>query len=63
MYECNPMSYLVEKAGGLAYTGDTPTLDIVPTSIHQRAPIVLGSKEDVMEYVEMFKKHNQSKTN
>ncbi|KAF2354234.1 Fructose-1-6-bisphosphatase class 1 [Trinorchestia longiramus] len=42
LYECNPMAYIVEKAGGVASTGATPILDVVPTAIHQRVPIFLG---------------------
>jgi fructose-1,6-bisphosphatase I len=57
MYECNPMSLLIERAGGMATTGEMPILDIQPTSIHQRSPIILGSKDDVEEYVEIVKRH------
>lgn len=49
MYECNPMAFLFEKAGGLASTGHGPVLDVVPRSIHERSPIFLGSKLDVEE--------------
>jgi fructose-1,6-bisphosphatase I len=47
MYEGNPMSMLVEQAGGLSVTPDGPIMDIVPTHIHQRVPVFLGSKEEV----------------
>jgi fructose-1,6-bisphosphatase I len=47
LYECNPMSFLIEKAGGAATTGTQRILDIEPTSIHQRSPIFLGCKRDV----------------
>ncbi|KAM5193037.1 fructose-1,6-bisphosphatase 1-like [Mantella aurantiaca] len=57
LYECNPMAYIMEKAGGLATNGLESVLDIVPESIHQRMPIALGSTEDVKEYIEIFKKH------
>eukprot|EP00069_Balaena_mysticetus_P018612 bmy_11437T0 len=57
LYECNPMAYVIEKAGGLATTGKEAVLDIVPTDIHQRAPIILGSPEDVTEFLELYKKH------
>jgi len=53
-YECNPMAFLMEAAGGLATDGHTDILDIVPTELHQRAPIYIGSKEmvnKVLEYV------------
>ncbi|KAM4707972.1 fructose-1,6-bisphosphatase 1-like [Discoglossus pictus] len=57
LYEGNPMAYIMEKAGGMATNGLEPVLDIVPESIHQRVPIVLGSPDDVQEYIEIFKKH------
>ncbi|XP_053429699.1 fructose-1,6-bisphosphatase 1-like, partial [Nycticebus coucang] len=43
LYDCNPMAYVMEKAGGVATTGKEAVLDIVPTDIHQRAPFILGS--------------------
>ncbi|XP_056408182.1 fructose-1,6-bisphosphatase 1-like [Hyla sarda] len=57
LYECNPMAYIMEKAGGLATNGLENILDIIPENIHQRMPIALGSPEDVKEYIEIFKKH------
>lgn len=57
LYECNPMAFIMEKAGGLASTGKEAVLDIVPTGIHQRAPIIMGSPEDVKEFLEIYKKH------
>lgn len=51
------MAYVMERAGGLATTGKEAVLDIVPTDIHQRAPIILGSPEDVTEFLELYKKH------
>ncbi|XP_063311040.1 fructose-1,6-bisphosphatase 1 [Pelobates fuscus] len=59
LYECNPMAYVMEKAGGMASNGLEPVLDIVPTGIHQRMPIAMGSPDDVQEYIEIFKKHAQ----
>ncbi|XP_028911786.1 fructose-1,6-bisphosphatase 1 [Ornithorhynchus anatinus] len=56
LYECNPMAYVMEKAGGLATTGGQAVLDIVPTDIHQRAPVVMGSPDDVREYMDIFRK-------
>jgi fructose-1,6-bisphosphatase I len=47
MYEANPMSLLVEQAGGKAFDGAKPILDIVPTGLHQRVSVMLGSKEEV----------------
>ena len=47
MYEANPMAMIVEQAGGKASTGRERLLDIVPTGIHQRVPVILGSREEV----------------
>ncbi|XP_077673614.1 fructose-1,6-bisphosphatase 1 isoform X2 [Eretmochelys imbricata] len=58
LYECNPMAFVIEKAGGIATTGNQAVLDIVPEDIHQRAPIALGSPDDVQEYIDMVKKHS-----
>jgi len=57
LYECNPMAMLVEQAGGKATTGTQRILDIVPTALHQRVPIFLGSPDDVTEVEELYKKH------
>ncbi|XP_026749955.1 fructose-1,6-bisphosphatase 1 [Galleria mellonella] len=55
LYECNPMAYIITEAGGLATNGKIPTLDIQPTSIHQRAPCFLGSRRDVEELLTYLK--------
>lgn len=47
MYEANPMSFLVEQAGGAATVGTQRIMDIVPSSLHQRVPVMLGSKNEV----------------
>ncbi|MEN3374302.1 class 1 fructose-bisphosphatase [Dechloromonas sp. ZS-1] len=47
MYEANPMALLVEQAGGAATTGRQRILDIQPTHLHQRVPVILGSKTEV----------------
>jgi fructose-1,6-bisphosphatase I len=49
MYEVNPLGMLIEQAGGLSTTGYEPVLNIRPTSLHQRVPLVCGSAEDVLE--------------
>lgn len=49
MYEANPMAFIIEQAGGRASDGHRRILDIVPTDIHQRTPVLLGSEEDVLE--------------
>ncbi|KHJ96137.1 fructose-1,6-bisphosphatase [Oesophagostomum dentatum] len=58
LYECNPMAMVLEQAGGMATTGKMPVLDIVPKKIHERAPIILGSKEDVEEAMEYIKRYD-----
>ena len=47
MYEANPMSMLMEQAGGAATTGRVRILDIQPTDLHQRVPVIIGSKNEV----------------
>lgn len=47
LYEANPMSMIVEQAGGRAIDGRERILDVVPESLHQRVPVVIGSREEV----------------
>lgn len=47
MYEAAPLAMVIEQAGGRASDGTRPILDIVPTSVHQRVPLLIGSAEDV----------------
>ncbi|MDH0655424.1 class 1 fructose-bisphosphatase [Acinetobacter johnsonii] len=47
MYEANPMSMLIEQAGGASTTGRVRILDIQPTDLHQRVPVIIGSKTEV----------------
>merc|ERR1719447_624063 len=58
LYECNPMAYIMEQAGGMASTGKMRILDVVPTDIHQRCPIFLGSSGDVQDIEDLYAKHN-----
>ena len=46
-YECNPMAFIVEAAGGIASDGKEDILDITPTELHQRVPVFIGSKNMV----------------
>jgi fructose-1,6-bisphosphatase I len=48
MYENNPLGFIVEHAGGAASDGGRRILDITPTSLHQRTPLFIGSREDVV---------------
>jgi fructose-1,6-bisphosphatase I len=57
LYECNPMSFIMEQAGGTASDGKDPILDIQPTKLHERSPIFLGSKDDVADVLAIIKKH------
>jgi fructose-1,6-bisphosphatase I len=47
LYEASPMAMLIEQAGGAASTGRERLLDVVPSGIHQRVPVILGSREEV----------------
>jgi fructose-1,6-bisphosphatase I len=47
MYECNPLSFIIEQAGGMAIDGRGRILEIEPESIHQRTPIFIGSPKNV----------------
>jgi fructose-1,6-bisphosphatase I len=47
MYEANPMAFIIEQAGGLATTGRGRIMDLQPTHLHQRVPVILGSKNEV----------------
>jgi fructose-1,6-bisphosphatase I len=53
MYECNPMAFLVEQAGGKASDGRNRTLEIESNAIHQLTPLIIGSA-DMVELVERF---------
>lgn len=55
LYECAPMSMIAEQAGGLGSTGTERVLDIVPSKVHQRVPLFVGSPREI-EYLETFTK-------
>jgi fructose-1,6-bisphosphatase I len=59
LYEANPMSMLIEQAGGAASTGRERILDIVPDGIHQRVPVILGSCEEVERLVRYHTEHDR----
>jgi fructose-1,6-bisphosphatase I len=54
LYECAPMSFIMEQAGGIATTGKERVMDIIPNAVHQRLPLILGSKDDVQELIDMY---------
>ena len=47
MYEANPMSFLVEQAGGTSINGTQTIMDLQPTGLHERVSVMLGSKEEI----------------
>lgn len=51
LYEANPMSFIVEQAGGLSSTGRERIMTLKPTSLHQRVPVILGSRNEVERIV------------
>ncbi len=55
LYECNPLAFICEQAGGAAIDGTQRILDIQPTELHQRSPYFIGSKNDVDIAVEMLR--------
>ncbi|MBI2280151.1 MAG: class 1 fructose-bisphosphatase [Bacteroidetes bacterium] len=58
LYECNPMAFIVEQAGGIATTGTQRILDIQPTELHQRVPVIMGSKNMVNKVLEFTQQYD-----
>ena len=54
LYEASPLAMVVEQAGGSASNGKKAILDIIPENLHQRTPLIIGSKEDVEEACEFL---------
>jgi fructose-1,6-bisphosphatase I/sedoheptulose-1,7-bisphosphatase len=59
MYEANPIGLLIEQAGGCASTGREHILDLVPAQLHQRVPVILGSRNEV-ERIERYHREHDS---
>jgi len=55
MYEANPMSFILEQAGGVCSTGRERIMDVTPTGLHQRVPCIMGSKNEVERLVAYHK--------
>ena len=55
LYEANPMSFIVEQAGGVSSSGYERIMDIKPSGLHQRVPVILGSKNEVDRIVRYHK--------
>jgi fructose-1,6-bisphosphatase I len=47
LYEASPMAFIMEQAGGLAYSGSKRTLEHQPKKVHERVPVLLGSRDEV----------------
>ena len=55
LYEGAPMSFIMEQAGGLSTTGKERVMEISPKIVHQRVPVIMGSKNDIEEVIEAYK--------
>ena len=60
LYELNPMSWLIEQAGGKSSTGRERVLALMPTETHQRAPIIIGSKNEVERIVSYYQEFDKN---
>jgi fructose-1,6-bisphosphatase I len=60
LYEAAPLAMVVEQAGGAASTGSERVLDIQPMSLHQRVPLIIGSRDDVREYNRFYREAGAS---
>lgn len=54
LYEGAPMSFIVEQAGGLSTTGRRRVMEYVPEYVHQRIPVIMGSKNGVQEVIDAY---------
>ena len=58
MYEANPMSFIVEQAGGASSTGRERIMEVQPSELHQRVPVILGSRNEVERIVAYHQEEN-----
>ena len=59
LYESAPLAFLIEQAGGRAITGTQEIMDVVPEKLHQRTPLIIGSKDDVALVESFIQKQTQ----
>ena len=59
LYEANPMSMLVEQAGGIASTGFERILEKKPQALHEKTPVIMGSKNEVEKVLAYYHHYNQ----
>jgi len=62
MYECNPHSYIIEQAGGMAIDGKERIMEKKPTTIHERSPIYIGSPENVKKAKELLDQYENKES-
>jgi fructose-1,6-bisphosphatase I len=60
LYEANPLAFLAEQAGGLAIDGQSRILDVEPRSIHQRTPLIIGSRSEVEQFQHLMPRTRSS---
>ena len=60
MYEANPMSFIVEQAGGMSSTGRERIMELQPRELHQRVPVILGSKNEVERVVQYHREFDSA---
>lgn len=60
LYECSPMALIIEQAGGTATTGHERILDVQPTDLHMRVPMVLGNRADIERYEALVRFHDRT---
>lgn len=58
IYEANPVSWIIEQAGGLSTTGKVSVLDVAPSALHQRTPIICGSRHEVERVIRAYSGHD-----
>jgi fructose-1,6-bisphosphatase len=58
LYEANPIAWLVEQAGGAASTGRQRLMEVKPEQLHQRVPVILGSKNEVLRIERYHREHD-----
>ena len=57
LYEANPMSFLIEQADGAATNGHQRIMEIMPTQLHERVAVILGSKAEVERVTSYHREH------
>ncbi len=60
LYEANPLAMVIEQAGGRATTGMQPILEVKPKALHQRVPLIIGSREEVIHFEQSMKSAAQA---